>query len=106
MATKKNMNLENFDIYQKEIIRNSLADGIDPSSFAKPTINSFNMQVAAYALKQHIDLSKYLEDFDFEQLNEIRLAIKFKLKVSQIAIIGMSAREMCLKRIALTKTCN
>ena len=100
------MNLDNFDIYQKEIINNCLADGIDPSSFAKPTINSFNMQVAAYALNQNINLSKYLEDFDFEQLNEIRLAIKFKLKASKIAIIGMSAREMYLKRITLMKNRN
>ncbi len=98
------MNLENFDIYQKEIIKNSLADGINPSSFARPTISSFNMQVAAYALSQNINLSKYLDDFDFEQLNEIRLAIKFKLKASKIAIIGMSAREMYLKRIALMKS--
>lgn len=100
------MNLENFDVYQKEVINNCLADGIDPSSFAKPAINSFNMQVAAYALSQNINLSKYLEDFDFEQLNEIRLAIKFKLKASKIAVIGMSAREMYLTRIALMKPHN
>lgn len=97
------MNLEKFDIYQKEIINNCIADGVDPSSFANPNVDSFNMQVAAYAIRQGIDLSRYLVDFDFEQLNQIRLAIKLKLKVSQIAIIGMSAREMYLKRIALMK---
>ena len=95
------MNLEKFDIYQKEIINNCITDGIDPSSFARPNISSFSMQVAAYALAQNINLSQYLNDFNFEQLNEIRLAIKSRIKISRIAVKGMSAREMYLKRIKL-----
>lgn len=101
---RKNMYLKNFNIYQQEIINNSLADGIDPSSFAKPHIDQFKMQVAAHALDQGINLSLYLEDFDFIELNEIRLAIKSNLNVAKIAVKGLSSEEMHARRLKLMKT--
>jgi|GEM_PF-3899068 len=97
------MYLKKFNIYQQEVINNSLADGIDPSGFAKPHIDQFKMQVAAYALDQGVDLSPYLEDFDFIELNEIRLAIKSNLNVSQIAVKGLSSHEMHDRRLKLLK---
>ncbi|AUR52186.1 hypothetical protein [Aquella oligotrophica] len=98
------MYLKKFNVYQQEIINNSLADGIDPSSFAKPHIDQFKMQVAAHALDQGINLSAYLEDFDFIELNEIRLAIKSNLNVAKIAIKGLSCKEMHERRLKLMKT--
>lgn len=101
------MNLEQFNIYQQEIINKSLANGVDPSSFARPNIDQFKMQVAAHALDRGINLSAYLDDFDFIQLNEIRLAIKAKLNVALIAIRGLSLQEMQDKRLQLlAQQCN
>lgn len=101
------MNLEQFNIYQQEIINKSLAHGVDPSSFARPNIDQFKMQVAAHALDRGINLSAYLDDFDFIQLNEIRLAIKAKLNVALIAIRGLSLQEMQDKRLQLlAQQCN
>lgn len=94
------MNLETFNIYQQEIINKSLHYGLDPSGFAKPSIDQYKMQVAAHALNQGINLSQYLEDFDFNQLNEIRLAIKAKINIALVAIKGISSREMQTIRLA------
>lgn len=98
------MNLNKFNIYQQEVINKSISNGIDPSSFAKPHIDQFKMQVAARALEDGINLSNYLEDFDFYQLNEIRLAIKSKLNVREIAKIGLSYLEMHKRRLFLLKS--
>lgn len=95
------MNLEQFNIYQQEIINKSIANGVDPSSFARPSIDQFKMQVAAHALDRGINLAAYLDDFDFIQLNEIRLAIKARLNVALIAIKGISLQDMQSRRLQL-----
>lgn len=97
------MNLKEFNIYQQEVINKSITNGIDPSSFAKPHIDEFKMQIAARALEEGINLSKYLEDFDFYQLNEIRLTLKSKLNVAQIAKKSLSYLEMQACRLKLIK---
>lgn len=97
------MHLKEFNIYQQEVINNSLSDGLDPSSFAKPHINQFKMQVAAHALQQGINLAPYLENFDFIELNEIRLAIKSNLNIEEIVIRGLSSDEMHTRRLKMLK---
>lgn len=97
------MNLKKFNIYQQEVINKSISNGIDPSSFAKPHIDEFKMQIAARALEEGINLSSYLEDFDFYQLNEIRLTLKSKLNVAEIAKKGLSYLEMQARRLSLIK---
>ncbi|MDD3266866.1 MAG: hypothetical protein PHC75_06790 [Burkholderiales bacterium] len=97
------MNLKKFNVYQQEVINKSISNGIDPSSFAKPHIDEFKMQIAARALEEGINLSKYLEDFDFYQLNEIRLTLKSKLNVAEIAKKGLSYIEMQACRLKLIK---
>lgn len=94
------MNLETFNIYQQEIINKSLHYGLDPSGFAKPNIDQYKMQVAAHALNQGINLTQYIEDFDFNQLNEIRLTIKAKLNIALVAIKGISIGEMQQRRLS------
>ena len=98
------MYLKEFNIYQQEVINNSLTDGLDPSSFAKPHINQFKMQVAAHALQQGINLAPYIENFDFVELNEIRLAIRSNLNIAKIAIKGLSPEEMHTRRLEMLKT--
>lgn len=94
------MKTEQFNIYQQEIINKAIHNGLDPSSFANPNVDQFKMQVAAHALNQGINLSGYLNDFDFTQLNEIRLTIKAKINVALVAIKGISISEMQKIRLA------
>ncbi|MBY0379099.1 MAG: hypothetical protein K2P99_01720 [Burkholderiales bacterium] len=90
-----------FDTQQQKIINDCATDGLDYSGFAKPQFNAFQMQVAYHALRDGFNLSHYLDDFTCEQLEEIRLAKKSGLDEKQIAIVGLSADEMMMKRINL-----
>ncbi len=95
------IDLNLFDTQQQKIINDCAIHGLDPTSFAKPHFNAFQMQVAYHALREGFDLSQYLNDFTCEQLEEIRLAKKSGLDEKQIAIVGLSADEMMMKRANL-----
>ena len=95
------IDLNLFDRHQQKIINDCAIHGLDYRGFAKPHLNAFQMQVAYHALRDGFDLSKYLDDFTCEQLEEIRLAKKSGLDEKQIAIVSLSADEMMMKRATL-----
>ena len=95
------MNLEQFSDNQKKIINRCIEMGFDPSSFAKPEIDCFKMQLAAHALRDGNDLTPYLADFDHDQLEHIRSGLYFKVDVSKYADPSIPADEMLKKRMSL-----
>jgi hypothetical protein len=86
---------------QQQIIDLCSELGLDSSNFMVINPESFKLQVVYHGLRDGIDLGMYLEKFDCEQLEEIRLAKKSGLDITQIAIVELSSEQMMMKRISL-----
>ena len=95
------MNLEQFSDNQKHIINRCIEMGFDPSSFAKPEIDCFKMQLAFHAIRNGNDLTPYLADFDHDQLEQIRDGLRTKVDVSKYAKVELSGDEMMHKKKCL-----
>ncbi|RTL12470.1 MAG: hypothetical protein EKK54_04370 [Neisseriaceae bacterium] len=66
-----------------------------------PYIDCFKMRLAYLAYKNGDDITRYLKDFNHDQLHEIRLGMMMKVDVSQYADTKLLAEDMYLKRISL-----
>lgn len=90
-----------FNDEQQAVIKECINSGFSPESFARPELDAFKMRLAFHAMRNGNDLSNYLDRFNHEQLDEIRIGLKSGVNVESYAIIELSADEMHMRRIAL-----
>ncbi len=95
------MNTIQFNREQLKVLDEANAAGVDSTAWASPEIDAFKMRLAFHAMRNGNDLSKYLESFNHEQLDEIRIGLKSGVDVESYAIAELSADEMHMRRIAL-----
>ena len=98
------INLDKFNLQQQKMILACEEKGFNPSGFAKPEIDAFKMQLAFQSLRNGNDLSKYLTDFNYDQLDEIRIGMHFNVDVSQYAKPETHANDMHMLRLQLEDT--
>lgn len=94
-------NLSLFNDEQQAVINECINSGFSADSFARPELDAFKMRLAFHAMRNGNDLSNYLDRFNHEQLDEIRIGLKSGVNVESYAIIELSADEMHMRRIAL-----
>ena len=90
-----------FNDEQKAVIMECINSGFSEDSFARPELDAFKMRLAFHAMRNGNDLSKYLDSFNHEQLDEIRIGLKSGVDVDSYALVELSAVEMHMRRIAL-----
>lgn len=90
-----------FNNDQLKVIKECEESGYDPSSFARPELDSFKMRLAFHAIRNGNDLSFYLDSFNHEQLEEIRIGLLSGVDVDSYAITDLSADEMHMRRVEL-----
>lgn len=90
-----------FNEDQLKVIKECKESGYDPSSFARPELDSFKMRLAFHAMRNGNDLSGYLDSFNLDQLDEIRIGLKSGVNVDLYAHPDLSANLMHMKRIEL-----
>lgn len=76
------------------------ANGYDISALT-PEIDAFKMRLAYLAFKNGADITPYLTNFDYDQLDEIRLGLLSNVDVTAYAIPEISAEDMHMKRLYL-----
>lgn len=86
---------------QKTIINDYIEAGFNPADFSNPAIDELKMQLAYQAKRNADNLFPYLENYDYEQLDEIRLGLKSKVDITQYTDPKFSAEAMHMKRIEL-----
>lgn len=104
--TKYILDETKFDEMQTKIIKKCIEAGYNPESFADPKYEWTKMHIAFHAMRNEIDMSPYLDKFDIDQLEEIRIGLILGLDVSSYAIPELSDDDMRHKRmsIAFNKT--
>lgn len=90
-----------FDTHQTKVLKSAVDAGYDPTSFADPQYDWAKMQLAYHAMRNGNNLVPYLSNFDFDQLEEIRIGLRSKLDVSSFAKPEINAEEMHLLRLKL-----
>lgn len=85
---------------QKSVLADCINMNYDISNLT-PDIDCFKMRLAYLAFKNGNDITDYLEEFDHDQLDEIRLGMMMKVDVKKYTNPLFSAEEMHLIRIAL-----
>lgn len=94
------MSLNQYTEYQQKIIDDCNKIGVDTSSFT-PDINPLNMRLVYLAFRKGLDITPYMKDFNYDQLDEIRLGLITGVDVSKYADPKISADDMHMKRICL-----
>lgn len=95
------MDFSKFDTNQAKVLKDVMDSGYDPVSFANPQYDWTKMQLAFHALRNGNDLAPYLNDFNVDQLDEIRIGLRSKVDVSLFAKPEIDAEEMHLLRLKL-----
>jgi hypothetical protein len=95
------MYTKTFNNQQLQIINDCNALGLDSSKFAKPHIDEFKMILAFQALRNNDDLSLFLDDYNHEQLDEIRLGLKSKINITKYLDPSLHADHMHMLRLKL-----
>lgn len=90
-----------FDEMQTKVIKKCIEAGYNPHSFADPKYEWTKMHIAFHAMRNEIDMSPYLDKFDIDQLEEIRIGLILGLDVSFYAIPELTDDEMRHKRMSI-----
>ena len=94
------MSLNEYTEYQQNIIDDCNKIGMDTSSFT-PEINPLNMRLVFLAFRKGLDITPYMKDFNYDQLDEIRLGLITGVDVSKYVDPKILADDMHMKRISL-----
>ena len=94
------MSLNQYTTLQKSIIDDCNKIGFDTSLFT-PEVDPLNMRLVFLAHRKGLDITPYMKDFNYDQLDEIRLGLITGVDVSKYADPKISADDMHMKRIYL-----
>lgn len=89
-----------FNNDQIAVIEACIAAGHTPN-FVNPAYDWAKMRLAYHAIRNGVDLSPYLANFNHEQLDEIRIGLVFGIDVSKYADPTLSIEQMQHVRMSL-----
>jgi allophanate hydrolase subunit 2 len=89
-----------FNQEQLEVINACKAKGYSILSFT-PDIDALKMRLAYLAFKDGLDITPYLNSFNHDQLDEIRLGLVSGINISEYTDAALTAEDMHMKRLYL-----